>query len=498
MDTPIKVLFLTPEAAPYAKTGGLGDMAGALSKALANLGVEVWLTLPGYQMALKAGLERKLVLNDLKVDVGADLLKGEVSEYLPGKGPKVYFVEREDLFDRPNLYGTGDEEYYDNLQRFIFFCRASLLLAKRMNFKPDIIHCHDWQTGLAPCYLKTLYARDPFFARTASVFTVHNIGYQGLFPGERLPLTGLPYSLFNPSGLEFYGNISFLKAGIVFSDTVTTVSPQYSREIVTPDFGEGLDGLLREVSGKLVGILNGADYEVWNPETDPHLPASYGPLDLSGKKSCKQALIEEAGLDKAQSDRLLIGVVTRMTRQKGVDLVLEAVEDLINEGAGLVTLGQGEQEYLDGFRELERRHPGQVKNIFRFDEGLAHRIIAGVDLFLIPSRYEPCGLTQMYALRYGTVPLINATGGLKDTVTAFDEQTGTGNGFVMNDFRADELKAQLRRASELFENRERWTILQRNGMAADFSWDRSARSYIEVYRRLIEEFEAPKPNDRAG
>lgn len=498
MDKKLRALFLSPEAAPFAKTGGLGDVAGSLSNALAELGVEVWLMLPGYRMVRDGGWKTETVLTDMKVELGTALLKGRVSRYVNGGGASVFFIEREDLFDRPNLYGTGDGEYYDNLERFTYFCRAALLFAKRMDFKPDIVHCNDWQTGLTPCYLKNLHGRDPFFSRTSSVFTIHNIGYQGLFPAERLPITGLSYALFNPSGLEYYGTIGLLKAGIVYSDAVVTVSPEHSREILSPEFGQGLEGLLREQGDKLNGILNGVDYKTWNPATDVYLKKNYSPMDMSGKSECKKALLAELGMDDQLADRMVLGMVTRITRQKGVELFLEAAGDLIEMGVGLVLLGEGEQEYKNRLTLLAKKYPGRISVNFGFSESLAHSIIAGSDVLLMPSLYEPCGLAQMYGLKYGTVPLVRATGGLKDTIVHFDPRTGSGNGFMIYGYDPDELKEEVGRALKSFQQPEVWTILQRNGMAADFSWDRSAKTYLDLYAKLTGRFDAFPRDQRAG
>ncbi len=498
MEKKRKILFLSSEAAPFAKTGGLGDVSGALANALAGMGAEVWLLLPAYRMALEGPWERTVVMDDMKVLIGPEVLNGQISECMVSQPAKVFFVEREDLFDRSNLYACADGEYYDNLERFTYFCRAALLFAKRMDFRPDIIHCNDWQTGLVPAYLKSLYARDPFFARTSSVFTIHNIGYQGLFAPEKLPLTGLSYSLFNPGGLEYYGKIGLLKAGIVYSDAVTTVSPRYSREILDPEFGYGLDGLLREMSGKLSGILNGADYEVWNPATDRNLSRTFSPENMAGKRECKKALIREFHLDEEMIDRPLMGVVSRLTVQKGIDLVAEAVEYLIGMGFGLVLLGEGDQELKETLENAATEHPGKIGLVFGFSDGLAHRIIAGSDLFLVPSRYEPCGLTQMYSLKYGTVPVGRATGGLKDTILPFDAKTGDGNGFLMEGYTADELKEICAEALAVYRQRDVWERLRKNGMAADFSWGRSARDYIDLYEKLSLRFDAFPHGVRAG
>jgi starch synthase len=401
-------------------------------------------------------------------------------------GVPVYCFEREDLFDRPNLYRTSEGDYYDNLERFTFFNHASLLFAKATGMRFDLIHCHDWQTGLVPAYLGTLLRTDSFFSSTATLFTIHNIGYQGLFPADKLSVCGLPPETYQPEGVEYWGAISLLKAGIVYADAVTTVSRRYSREIQAPEFGMGMEGILRKRSAALHGILNGADYSVWDPARDPHLPSPYSPDRLSGKGVDKAALLKEAGLEPALMERPVLGMISRLSRQKGCDLLIPILDELVRMKVGMVILGEGEESYEKDLRVSAEKYPESVAVKIGFDEALAHRIMAGADMLLVPSLYEPCGLTQMYALKYGTVPVVRATGGLDDTIEEFDPRTQTGNGFKFGPYEPNALLSAVRRAVDLWAGKETWEILVRNGMAASYSWDVSAEKYLELYQSLVQ------------
>ena len=482
----LKILFLSPEVVPFAKTGGLADVAGSLPGALKRMGIDIRSVLPFYRTVSEGDFEIRPLPDELEVPLGTELLKAKVLETRTQDDVPFYLIDREDLYDRRNLYGNPTGDYYDNLERFVFFAHAALRLAENLRFKPDVVHCHDWQTGLVPALLKGPYRNNPNLSGTSSVFTIHNIGYQGIFPEEKLVITGLPRDeFFRIDGLEFWGNISLLKAGIVYSDAVTTVSLKYAQEIQTPEYGMGMEGILQARRTFLHGILNGVDYGLWDPRHDAHIPASYSPQKMAGKSRCKEALLKEMGLDESLKSRPLLGVISRLDSQKGFDLLVELLEDILALDVGLVVLGSGDETIQKAIEEAAERHPGRVGLFIGFNEPLAHRIMAGADIFLIPSRYEPCGLTQMYALRYGTVPVVRATGGLEDTIVQFDPKTNKGNGFKFGPFNSKAFLNAIKEAIDCFRVPETWKRLMLNGMRDDFSWDRSARQYIELYRSII-------------
>jgi starch synthase len=483
---PLKIWFLASEATPFAKTGGLADVAGSLPAALKSSGADVRLVLPLYRTVREKGLEVRQLPERLEIPLGETRLPAALFQTRTEDGVPVYLIGREDLYDRPNLYGNGLGDYYDNLERFAFYCHGALRLAEALSFRPDVIHCHDWQTGLVPALLKGPYGDWPNFAGTASVFTLHNIGYQGLFPVEKLPMTGLSRpDFFHPEGIEYWGRLSLLKAGIVYAGAITTVSPRYAQEIRTPAYGMGMEGVLQRRRAFLHGILNGVDYRVWDPARDSHLPARYSPANLAGKRECKKALLREMGLASSLVDRPLAGMISRLDAQKGLDLLLEILDDLLGLEVGLVVLGAGDERIRQALKKAAEKWPGRVGLKFGLDEPLAHRIMAGTDLFLIPSRYEPCGLTQMYALKYGSVPVVRATGGLDDTVLAFTAGDGQGNGFKFGPFASEDFLRAAGEAVTLFRDAGTWKRLMANGMQADFSWERSARTYLELYESLL-------------
>ena len=484
MSESLRLWFLASEAAPFAKTGGLADVAGSLPNALKKLGVDVRVGLPYYRMAKEGNFQTRKAASGLEIPVGNSRLRCDVLETSTVGGVPVYLFDREDLFDRPNLYGTPEGDYYDNLERFTFFSHAALLFPKKVGFNFDVVHCHDWQTGLIPAYVKTLHDADSFFSSVASVFTIHNIGYQGLFPPDRLHTCGMPLTEFNPDGLEFWGKISLLKAGIVYTDAITTVSPRYSQEIQTNEFGMGLDGILKKRASDLYGILNGADYSSWNPAKDRHLTDHYSLRNIRDKQKCKAGLVKELGLHRRFEDRPVLGMVSRLAVQKGADLLAQVVEDIVKLNAGLVILGAGEEKYQALFIELGKKYPGSIAVRIGFDETLAHRIMAGSDMLLVPSRYEPCGLTQIYGLKYGTVPIVRATGGLDDTIEACDAGSGKGTGFKFSDYDAKAFLDQIRQAIQVFENKPEWVKLIKRGMREDFSWEKSAGEYVSLYEKV--------------
>jgi starch synthase len=478
----MKILFAASEAAPFAKTGGLADVAGSLPPALAELGHEVVVVMPRYRQVDVASLRLKPVASFF-VPLGTWQERCEVLKGRLGRNVTAYFINKDVYFDRPELYGTPRADYPDNAERFIFFSRAVLELCRVLDFRPDIVHCNDWQTGLVPAYLKKIYHATPELRRAKSVFTVHNLGYQGLFWHWDMKLTGLGWDVFTPEGLEFWGKMSLLKAGLVYADGITTVSRTYSREIQTPEYGAGLEGVLTKRAADLYGILNGIDYAEWNPGRRGDLPRPYSSSNLAGKAACKKKVLEQFGLPDAGGP--LIGMVTRLVDQKGLDIVTEALQEILSLGAQLVILGTGEEKYNRLLTEEAGRHKDRMRVILQYNERLAKNIYAGCDLFLMPSSYEPCGLGQMIALRYGAVPVVRKTGGLADTVVDYDIRTGRGTGFVFEEYSSSALIGCLRRALKVYGNRKRWVLLMKTGMKQDFSWKNSAQEYEKVYRKTM-------------
>ena len=486
MDKPLQILFVTPEAVPFAKTGGLADVAGALPKSLRSLGCEIKLIMPYYRMVKDSGLPHQYLGDEIEVSIGHEKLKAEIYQGLLNHDIPVYFIGREELFDRPHLYGTAKGDYFDNAERFIFFSKAVFLFCQHLGFSPDIIHHHEWQTGLLPAYLKSLYLSDPLFSGTAAVFTIHNIAYQGLFKKEKFPLTDLPAEMYNPEGIEFWERINFMKAGIVYADTINTVSKKYSEEIQTVEYGYGLEGILRKRRDRLYGIINGVDYGEWDPARDPHLVARYDLKDLSGKKECKKDLLKEFHLPSSLMKVPLLGMISRLTDQKGFDLLMEILDELFSLDIGFVLLGTGEQKYHDLFNRVAKKYPQKAGIRIAYDDRLAHKIEAGADFFLVPSKYEPCGLNQIYSLKYGTIPIVRATGGLDDTITEYGPASKKGNGFKFTRYEAEAFLNAIKEAIGFYSQPEHWKQLLRNAMTADFSWRKSAEAYLQLYRKALE------------
>lgn len=466
-----RVLMVTSEATPFAKTGGLADVLGALPPALVSIGEEVCVVVPRYGSATLHGDER--ILHEMPLTVGPHSFTAAIDE-VQREGVRYLFVDCPQLFGRSGVYNEWGNDYADNHIRFAALNQAALEIARGL-FTPDIFHAHDWPAGLLAPYLRETRATDASLQSAKCVMTIHNLGYQGLFPSSHLADIGLG-RLFHPEGLEFWGQINYLKAGIVWSDAVTTVSPTYAQEIQTPEYGFGLDGVLRARASKITGILNGVDYGEWDPKHDPHVRHHYSGANLSGKRFAKQALLKELGLPPSLK-RPLIGIVSRFADQKGFDLVAEVGDRLVAEDLAIVVLGSGEPRFENMFRALAHGHPDKVHVRIGYDNGLAHRIEAGADMFLMPSRYEPCGLSQLYSLRYGTVPIVRATGGLEDTV---DESTG----FKFHDYSAEALLDAVQRALAAWKDRRTWLACMRRGMSRDFSWEASAAVYQRLYRGL--------------
>ncbi len=487
MDKPLRVLMATPEAVPFAKTGGLADVAGALPKFLQPLGCDLRLVMPYYRVVRESGrpLQSLDLGEGLEIPVGDEMIQAEIYEGQLTKDIPVYFVGCEEFFDRSSLYGTSKGDYFDNAERFIFFSKAVLALSRNMDFAPDVIHHHEWQTGLIPAYLKTVYQSDSFFSHTATVFTLHNIAYQGVFRKEKFRLTGLPAETYNPEGIEFWERINLMKAGIVYADMINTVSQKYSDEIQTPEYGYGLEGILKKRRGDLCGILNGVDYADWDPSHDPYLVRTYRLEDLSGKKECKRDVLKDFELPSSLESRPLFGMISRLADQKGFDLLADIVEELFSLDIGFILLGTGEQKYHDLFKQLAQKYPRKAGVRLAYDDRLAHKIEAGADLFLMPSKYEPCGLNQIYSLKYGTIPVVRATGGLEDTIQDYDSVKRHGNGFKFVRYRGQDFLDQIKRAIDFYHRPDHWRQLIHNAMEADFSWERSAAAYLQLYQRAI-------------
>jgi len=470
----IKVLMVASEAAPFAKTGGLADVVGALPAALRDFGCEIAVLMPRYSRIELTSARR--VYDSLPIWLGSSAY--ETSIYQADAGTTFYLLEAPALYDRDGIYGDASGDYPDNAVRFAVLSRAALSVARRV-FRPHILHCHDWQTALALVYLRTVFSYDPTFLGMKTLLTIHNLGYQGLFPPSVLPQIGLDQQLFTTDALEFHGKVNLLKGGLVFSDALTTVSKGYAAEIQTDEYGFGLDGVLRARGADLYGILNGVDYRDWNPATDPHLTAHYSSEDLTGKRECKRDLLREFGFPEAALERPLLGMVSRLASQKGTDLILEVAPQLVAEGLYLAALGAGDALFEAKLRHVAAAHPDHIRVEIGYDEALAHKIEAGADIFLMPSRYEPSGLNQMYSLRYGTIPVVRATGGLDDTI---DE----GTGFKFREYSAPALLAAIREASAAFEKRPVWEAMMRRGLQKDYSWRASAAEYAALYRKLLD------------
>ena len=476
----LKIALVSSEATPFGKTGGLGDVVTALGKELVKLGNQVTLMMPlyGYASMLPTGLISPLRLQFAGRQVTYSIVEG-IHE-----GMKLVFIDSPQYFQRGGIYGDSTGSYSDNDERFIFFTRACLEYFKRKEERPDIFHCNDWPTALFSLFLKTHYYHEPL-SKTPVLFTIHNLAYQGNFPSDRFGLLELGTEYFTPDALEFYGALSFMKAGLLYSDILTTVSRRYSQEIQTNEFGCMLQGVLRTRRERLFGILNGIDETVWNPETDAHLVRNYNPGDLSGKAECRKQLLEQAGFDP-KSEWPILAMITRLALQKGIDLVEAAAERILDTKAFLMVLGTGGARYERFFESLSRKRPDQVHVALRFDEAHAHRLEAGADMFLMPSRYEPCGLNQMYSLRYGTVPIVRGTGGLDDTVQEWDEENERGNGFKFQPYETGAFVRAVERARNVFEKKKMWKTLMLNGMSENFSWRNSALKYMSLYDQAIE------------
>jgi len=478
------IVFASSECVPFAKTGGLADVVGALPPELVKLGHEVTVYLPLY-----AGVKQH-ILGEWKYAVRSITVPFEYYNRFAGivdggkrAGVQYYFVDCPELFDRPGLYGTTEGDYPNNWERFGTYCRAVLEATKQLGV-PEVFHVHDWQAALIPIYLRTVYAFDPVLNRAGVVLTIHNAGYQGWFPPTTTERLLFPWDLFTKDKLEHFDTFNLLKGGIVYSDILTTVSRKYAEEIQTPEYGERLDSVLRGRAADLRGILNGVDYTKWDPATDGNLAAHYTPEDLAGKAECRADLLRAFGLEHVEETTPLIGIVSRFAAQKGFDLVEQVAPMLADRDVAIVALGTGEPRFEKFFRDWAFWNKANVGVQIRYDDALAHKIEAGADIFLMPSRYEPCGLNQIYSLKYGTVPVVHATGGLDDTIEEWNPEQGTGTGFKFSGYSAGALMGEIDRALEAFPDREGWTKLMRNGMARNYSWEQPAWEYAAVYEEV--------------
>jgi starch synthase len=473
----MKILFVASEGLPFSKTGGLADVIEALPKSLAALGHEVTVLLPRYRNTRAAAV----TVPSLTIPMGDGLRFPAIVEGGARHGVSSYFVDDPEYFDREQPYGVAGKDYPDNAERFAELCGAAIEFCKQV-WMPDVIHCHDWQAGLVPVLLRTRYAKDNALRELPVVFTIHNMGYHGAFPRDTMKKIGLPESLFGIDAMEFYGRVNFLKGALIFSDYLTTVSPKYAEEIKTAEYGQGLDGVIRNRADRLTGILNGVDYAAWSPERDKVIAARYSPKDLSGKLACKKNLLEAFGLPAEAVNKPVIGIVSRFAGQKGFDLIEQIAPALLEEDLAIAALGAGEAKYEKLFRELAKAYPAKFSVKVAYDNILAHKIEAGADIFLMPSHYEPCGLNQIYSLKYGTVPVVRATGGLDDTIEEFDPGTGHGTGFKFQAYDGPSLLAAIQQALSVFRNEPAvWRRIQLSGMAKDFSWQVSAAEYAKLY-----------------
>ncbi len=488
----MKILFSASECVPFVKTGGLADVVGALAPVLAAKGHDVRVMIPLYSAINTKYVDEMRHVLDFEVELGWRRQYCGIEE-LKMDGVTYYFVDNKYYFGRSYIYGMGGDEY----ERYGFFCRAVLNSLPMLDFQPDIIHAHDWQSGMVPALLRIQYQHLPFFARMRVVFTIHNLQYQGIFGiPEVQDMLGLGDSLFTNDKLECYGCANFMKAALVYADEITTVSPSYAEEIQTAYYGERMDGLLRAKHEHLSGVLNGIDVKEYDPEHDPLIPANFTADNLSGKEECKRALQVELGLT-VDADAPIVAIISRLSSQKGLDLVDRVITEIMDEGIQLVVLGLGESKYVNLFSWAEQQYPGRVAARFMLDLNLAHRIYAGADMFLMPSQFEPCGLSQMISLRYGTLPVVRETGGLRDTVLSYNEANGAGNGFTFFNYNAHDMLYTLRRAVFFYrQQKDVWRMLQHRAMTGDYSWSHSAEMYLSLYENMLRE--APEKKPRAA
>jgi len=486
----MNIAFAASECVPFSKTGGLADVVGALPRALAAAGHSVSVYLPRYRQTKLS--DARTVVPSITIPFDDRYRFCSVVTGGGHSGVNFYFVEYPEFFDRDALYGTSAGDYPDNAERFALFSRAVLEASKILGV-PDAFHCHDWQSALIPILLRTQYAEDPAFHDVGTVFTIHNMGYQGLFAPDTLPLVNLPWDLLAIDKMEFFGQVNFLKGALVYSDFITTVSRKYSQEIQTTEYGFGLEGVLHDRAASVTGILNGVDYDEWSPQTDKFIAAKFSPENLGDKAKCKQDLLTTFGVTGANLQLPVIGIVSRFAAQKGFDLIAQIMDRLALEEMIVVALGNGDKQYEEMFVRMQKQFPQKIAVKIAYDNAVAHKIEAGSDMFLMPSKYEPCGLNQIYSLKYGTVPIVRATGGLDDTIEPWDARTGKGTGFKFTDYSGEALLLTIKHALKAFRDQSSWQTLMRNGMNKDFSWNASAKEYVRIYERVRQARSAPSP-----
>jgi starch synthase len=475
----MKILFASPEVVPFAKTGGLADVAGALPKSLRELGHDVRVIMPKYKMIDPAKYQLNKIVQGLKVQILDRIELADVYEaVIPGTDVEVYFIANDKYFGRDGLYQDKGVDYPDNLERFTFYTKASLAFIKQIGWQPDIVHANDWQSALILMYIKTILKDDMFYKNIATVYSIHNMGYQGLFSSDQMQTLGLGWEYFTPDSLEFWGKIALAKAGFVYADVINTVSEKYAQEIQTAEYGYGLDGLLRFRNNDVFGIVNGIDYDLWNPATDKLIAKKYSPRVLSGKLENKKALQKANKLP--EKDVPVIGIISRLADQKGFDLIAADIENIMHKDLQIVLLGTGEPKYHELFKDMKKKYPSHIGLNLGFDAALAQLIYAGSDMFLMPSRYEPCGLGQLISYKYGTVPVVRKTGGLADTV--IDEETG----FVFEEYTPEALDNAITRALNAYNNAKRWKAMVVKDMGLDYSWDVSAKKYLSLYQKAVD------------
>jgi starch synthase len=480
------IVFAASECVPFVKTGGLADVIGALPRAIVRQGHQVTVYLPFYRQVQKQIKQQKVVVPSITIPAQSSTRFVSVIDGGIRDGVRFYFVDFPEFFDREGIYGVKGREYLDNGERYGLFCRAVIEGTKQLGV-PDLFHAHDYQGSMVPVMLRTLYSQDPVLRKVPTLLTIHNAGegFQGRFPSSVMERLLLPWDLFTPERLEFYNQVNFLKGGIVYCDAMTTVSRRYAEEIQTPEFGNGLEGVFRQRAADLTGILNGIDYDEWNPATDRKIAAHYTADRPEGKVDCRRDLLHAFGLQKTRDDRPVLGMVSWLATQKGFDLLAEGMAELMEQDVLLVVLGTGEAYYESLLKSLAEKYPDRVAVKVAYDDTLAHKIEAGADIFLMPSRYEPCGLSQIYSLKYGTVPVVHATGGLDDTIEEWNPEEGTGTGFKFQHYDVSSFMEALHRALTAYKDRQKWRVLMRNGMLRDFSWERPAGEYVKQYEECI-------------
>ncbi|MBN1622555.1 MAG: glycogen synthase GlgA [Endomicrobiales bacterium] len=480
----MRILMAASECVPFIKVGGLADIMGTLPKYLKKEKQNPAVFIPKYKSIDDNKFNLRPLPHKILVKIGENYEEASIKKGSLDNGVPVYFIDNAKYFYRYEVYGTKDGDYEDNDERFIFFSKAVLEAAKVLNFKPDIINCHDWQTALIPAFLKILYKNDDFFSKTKSLYTIHNLAYQGHFKKNTLLKAGFTWDYFSNDKMEYYGGFNFMKTGLIYADKISTVSPNYSKEIQTRKYGAGMDGILDSRKNEIVGILNGIDYDYWNPDKDEYIEYKFSKDNFSGKTKCKSELQKACNL-KTDSKTFLVGSVSRLDPQKGYDLLIEAIPKMLKNNIQFVLLGRGNADIEESLRQLASENPDRISVDFEFNEPLAHKIYAGSDAFLLPSRFEPCGLSQMISLAYGTIPIVHKTGGLADTIIDFNEKSKKGNGFVFEkEDEADDFVKTVERAINVYNKKNLWESLVRNAFQCDFSWDKSVKKYIELYKSL--------------